>query len=186
MTTEPSSFLRKECSCGGSNPSCYKCGGWGYIDKISQGRASPGPAGTPGSSRGRRRAPKNSAVKPTLVKCPQCGAMVGRLAKHLKKVHSFKEGGTPQHAGLVKCPNCSSHVKQSRLKSHIQRVHGTRVPVCSSARSRAGSSELTTGYQADAEQRSFDATRDYARSFRDHGQFGSHPSHDGFDDESTP
>jgi hypothetical protein len=31
-----------------------------------------------------------------------------------------------------------------------------------------------------------DATKDYAHSFRDHGQFGSHPSHDGFDDESTP
>lgn len=31
-----------------------------------------------------------------------------------------------------------------------------------------------------------DFTRDYAHNFREQGRFGSHPSHDGFDDESKP
>jgi hypothetical protein len=30
-----------------------------------------------------------------------------------------------------------------------------------------------------------DATKDYAHAYREQGRFGSHPSHDGFDDEST-
>jgi phage FluMu protein Com len=31
-----------------------------------------------------------------------------------------------------------------------------------------------------------DATKDYAHNFREDGRFGSHPSHDGFDDDSGP
>jgi hypothetical protein len=35
-------------------------------------------------------------------------------------------------------------------------------------------------------ERAHDATRDFAHSFRDRGQFGSHPSHDGFGDDDHP
>jgi hypothetical protein len=31
-----------------------------------------------------------------------------------------------------------------------------------------------------------DATKDIGFPVREHGKYGSHPSHDGFDDESEP
>jgi hypothetical protein len=34
--------------------------------------------------------------------------------------------------------------------------------------------------------KNLDATKLYAHSYREQGRFGSHPSHDGFDDESSP
>jgi hypothetical protein len=34
--------------------------------------------------------------------------------------------------------------------------------------------------------RLMDHTRPYAHAYREGGRFGSHPSHDGFDDESKP
>jgi hypothetical protein len=34
--------------------------------------------------------------------------------------------------------------------------------------------------------KNLDATKLYAHSYREQGRFGSHPSHDGFDDESGP
>lgn len=36
------------------------------------------------------------------------------------------------------------------------------------------------------DEEQMDYTRQYAHAFRDHGQFGSHPSHDDFGDESVP
>lgn len=33
-------LLTKPCGCGGRNPSCYKCGGWGYVDAIGEGRGT--------------------------------------------------------------------------------------------------------------------------------------------------
>jgi hypothetical protein len=35
-------------------------------------------------------------------------------------------------------------------------------------------------------ERRLDPTKDYAHCYREFGRFGSHPSHDGFDDESGP
>lgn len=37
-----SDLLKKPCSCGGNNPNCYMCGGWGYIDSVSESRISSG------------------------------------------------------------------------------------------------------------------------------------------------
>lgn len=34
--------------------------------------------------------------------------------------------------------------------------------------------------------RKIDATKDYAHAFRESGRYGSHPSHDRFDDDSDP
>ena len=35
-------FFKESCSCQGNNPSCFKCGGWGYIDVIGSSRAAAG------------------------------------------------------------------------------------------------------------------------------------------------
>ncbi|WP_392562525.1 hypothetical protein RHO12_03315 [Orbus sturtevantii] len=37
-----SELLKKPCSCGGNNPNCYICGGWGYIDSVSESRIPTG------------------------------------------------------------------------------------------------------------------------------------------------
>jgi hypothetical protein len=186
MDISPGNFLREQCSCGGSNPNCYKCGGWGYIDRIGQGRASDGPAGTPGHSPTRRMSRKAARVAPVLIRCPHCGVKVQGIGKHLKKSHGIQAPEAPPRAGLVKCPSCTSFVREDRIALHIQRVHQGHA--FSSPRDRVGvrATKSSPRFQSDTEQRSHDATRDYARSFRDYGQFGSHPSHDGFDDESTP
>lgn len=34
--------------------------------------------------------------------------------------------------------------------------------------------------------RKMDATKDYAHTYREQGRFGSHPSHDDYDDEGRP
>jgi hypothetical protein len=72
------------CGCRGGNPNCFRCGGWGYLDSIGKARASPGSDGAAFSTpRAKRRK-----------RCPNCGAMVGRLGKHLKKC--ARRGGIPK------------------------------------------------------------------------------------------
>lgn len=72
------------CTCRGGNPSCFRCGGWGYLDGIGKGRASPGPTSVRtshimlGRSRGK------------LEICPICKIGVKRLKKHLLRAHEGK------------------------------------------------------------------------------------------------
>jgi len=46
--------------------------------------------------------------------------------------------------------------------------------------------ETETRYESPADVRSMDYTRDYAHAYREEGKYGSHASHDSFDDESNP
>ena len=80
------------CTCRGGNPNCFRCGGWGYIDGIGKGRASPGLAST--GKLGAIRSGRRKAFKV----CPVCGQSVMKLEKHLKKVHSDEPnlGADPQ------------------------------------------------------------------------------------------
>ena len=113
MSQSASEFLRQPCSCQGSNETCYKCGGWGYIDKISEGRSAPAAHGggigrNPSFSTQRKKRVSQSSPEPSnktkliLVKpmslkfgppttiCPLCGVGVRmtRLTRHISKVHS--------------------------------------------------------------------------------------------------
>lgn len=85
-------FMKEPCTCQGNNPSCFKCGGWGYIDVISESRGVVGagelaPRRPPRKSKARQ---KNSApkAKPTAwVACPICKIQCRHLDRHLKKSH---------------------------------------------------------------------------------------------------
>lgn len=202
-------FLRQPCSCQGNNENCFKCGGWGYIDKIGAGRATPvahGVDGTvPSSVRSRRRdglsmsASRPSSSRAVYV-CEICKARVTRISRHLRRAHGEIEAvpATTQvtdHAKIGKvltsCPHCAAMVRRDRMKSHILRVHQiSDIDHASVQKRRSGaqSEARVLGNEIDNErsQRALDATRDYYAAYRDHGQFGSHPSHDGFDDESEP
>jgi len=106
---------------------------------------------------------------------------------------------------LAECSICGERVRPDRLDRHMRKVHCRQQRIAkkggSKARARAsreGSVGARTGGKADAldvwkgqiqaEQSPFppnlDATKPYAHAYREHGKFGSHPSHDGFDDES--
>ena len=47
-------------------------------------------------------------------------------------------------------------------------------------------SESETRYESPKAVRDMDHPKDYAHAYREEGKYGSHPSHDGFDDESNP
>jgi hypothetical protein len=46
--------------------------------------------------------------------------------------------------------------------------------------------ELTNEVLQQRLARAMDATKDYAHNFRERGRYGSHPSHDNYDDEGRP
>lgn len=161
----PPELLTVACSCGGTNENCFRCGGWGYIDSIGKGRAAPPDFVAGGSSvvdRARaRRAQPPSRPKPLLpFSCPQCGVGLVRLQRHMKKVHK----------GVATAPRRPERLQQ-RLADH---------PRSSETPHKSGT------YQRESVERAHDATRLYYAAYRDNGQFGSHPSHDGYGDESDP
>lgn len=56
-------FFKRPCSCGGGNENCFRCGGWGYIDSISEGRALDGALVAGGELRKNKLKNKVSARK---------------------------------------------------------------------------------------------------------------------------
>jgi hypothetical protein len=90
-------------------------------------------------------------------------------------------------SNLVQCPKCTSRVRHDHLPGHLKRVHltdGARpnptLPSGGAGRPMESGDSAAMGNGS----RTLDATRLYAHRYREGGRFGSHPSHDGFDDES--
>jgi len=82
------------------------------------------------------------------------------------------------------CPVCKVKVKASRLEKHARDLHGS-CGAKMAVRSAADVTTHSTTFVAPRDK-NLDATKLYAHSYREQGRFGSHPSHDGFDDESGP
>ena len=169
VTSASGTFLTIPCSCGGQNESCFRCGGWGYIDAIGEGRSAPADllagsisvtARTTKRSGGKRKNPRLPSNLPNI--CPQCGVAVRNLQKHLNKVHT---GALPETAPVP----ASELPTASTLR---------RYPVRPEECSEFGAGESSKN------ERGLDATHDYYAAYRDNGQFDSHPSHDGYDGES--
>jgi len=89
-----------------------------------------------------------------------------------------------QEAGYEFCPECNVRVKTSRLKRHLRKVHKTRSGQVIAHSATDVLRESTT--LVAPRDKNLDVTKPYAHSYREGGRFGSHPSHDGFDDESGP
>lgn len=107
---------------------------------------------------------------------------------------------------LVTCPQCNARVKSKKIAKHMRAKCPKRMARSSGSdrrRTQRGSaspnnafSRLETGQPSSVKKRALhdqvhgrdrgDATRGYAHSYREQGRFGSHSSHDGFDDESSP
>jgi hypothetical protein len=110
-------------------------------------------------------------------RCPECGVVTWRdqLAEHRKSVHGViprvrQLGGRPRKPAL--------NAQSDRVSTHQA---GRNIDVNDPRSMRESGDKSVTESTTDRWQ---DATRTYAHDFRDHGQFGSHPSHDRFDDES--
>jgi hypothetical protein len=95
---------------------------------------------------------------------------------------------------FTRCARCGAPVKQKNIKSHVLRIHNSRSERITKFEG-AGSSGRRPALRDDVFKEAFaqvnslerrDKTRPYAHAFRENGRFGSHPIHDGFDDESGP
>lgn len=74
------------------------------------------------------------------------------------------------------CPECDLQIAEHEFEWHLE--HGHDESFEDENEYSEGSSDV------DFLQPNIDATRLYAHSYREHGHYGSHSGHDGFDDES--
>lgn len=101
---------------------------------------------------------------------------------------------------LLTCLQCGARVKAKKIDKHRRIKCPKRVgrgqPQHCRTETRSDSGSLANG-QPSSKQKSalydqlqgrdrHDATKSYAYPYREQGRFGSHASHDGFDDESAP
>lgn len=147
-------------------------------------------------------------VDPTRHVCVVCGVLVKSLAKHFNRTGHSPAGGPSKQSGLrvrapangalsgLKCQKCGSRFPNAtQLALHVLGSHGRQAydqmnvqAHLPSERSSgnthvAQDKDMHAPDSASQEQR-LDAKRYWGHSFRDHGQFGSYPSHDDMDDES--
>lgn len=135
-----------------------------------------------------------------LVPCPKgCGAQMRpkKVDRHIQVVHAVIPDGERVKAGAPNlsktacgfCSVCKVRVRSDRLNRHMSKVHGTGsgrpAPNPGISPSAADVLRETTTFVAPRDK-NLDATKLYAHSYREQGRFGSHPSHDGFDDDSGP
>ena len=93
----------------------------------------------------------------------------------------------PEGAFTV-CPICKASITAAKFQKHMNKVHTRR---SRNVGGRSGSVQSSNEARTDTtlvapRDKNLDATKLYAHSYRERGRFGSHPSHDGFDDESGP
>ena len=139
---------------------------------------------------------RNQALtSPSLIACPRgCGARLNakKVDKHLRKVHRVERytalptaGGRTISPALKACPFCTAQVQ--KLDRHIRKVHWKFKQAVQKIIVRSAPDVLRHDTTLVAPRdTNLDATKLYAHSYRENGRFGSHPAHDGFDDESGP
>lgn len=129
-----------------------------------------------------------------------------RPAPQTEKTQSERQHQSVQQ--LVSCPveGCNAKLNPNHIKRHIRKAHPKRLfKRAATIPLRTGSVETRAASAAryivrnsipdgtpkvssygEPREKNLDATKDYAHAYREHGRFGSHPSHDGFDGESGP
>lgn len=192
------------CTCRGENNNCFRCFGTGLVDRplpevgrphrnLAEAAArneSTKQARTPCAQR-KKKAQLNTYVKqlPVYIKCPDCGEVVRHLNKHQRlRHHTTVNAEVRRVVNLTRCQKCGVMVKN--LSKHQKKVHGKgseelRIAARKKSRPIQGTSQVENPTSlAVGETRERDAKHGWGGAFRDHGQFGSYPSHDDMDDES--
>jgi hypothetical protein len=223
----PNMTNQQPCSCDGSNESCARCYGRGFIEAgvVGGGYSRTKEAGSQSHDSLALSATLSSAQ--STVKCPACSfkGSTDEFTRHFALGHGskgrrrrriqvpmvcvavgfppFGVGKTERNAGtrhaMKSCPLCKSQVREDRLQKHMSSrcaVRPNKPPVqVAMAKQRvkksADNAPESLRYKGIEVERpswwnNLDATKDYGYPAREAGRYGSHPSHDGFDDESKP
>jgi hypothetical protein len=154
-------------------PPLEPSGGSWVTSNVAQRPKGYAPAPSP-------RAPRPGRRRDKRVVCPKCGQSVkaARLAGHLRKPHPA--GKKNEQVKLKRTP-----ASGTQRQAQDRRFRTTPLqPVGAGGRAARGADDLR--YESPQAVRAMDHTRGYAHAFRESGRFGSHPSHDGFDDDSNP
>jgi hypothetical protein len=79
-------------------------------------------------------------------------------------------------------------VKETRLQNHIREVHEREASMADPAvvNQATAPKKLRNEVLQQRLERALDATKEFAHNFREKGRYGSHPSHDNYDDEGNP
>ena len=183
----------------------------GSTDKDKSGihRCEVGP--TLAELRRRRSKRKTQLQQPPklpkiFTQCPICNVRLTNLEKHQNKVHPVEGPAATNPAAqakniLLRCVVCGVMVKS--LAKHYSRTgHGKNLPGVQQTSRKANtklpkkplnagqrgqvslSEPVTQTVYSQGRDQQLDAKHQWGGTFRDHGQFGSYPSHDGMDDES--
>lgn len=149
-----------------------------------------------------------SALPAGKARCPTCMVVLylKNLERHLRKVHQeviqtpsrgssrFAATGLSSSSGslppnVVKCPRCPVVAPDQRsLFAHLRFSHGEQLGDIKNTQSHSA----VAGSQGDVRpagggrgESAMDGSYGWGTSFRDNGQFGSYPSFDPMDDESS-
>jgi len=179
-----------QCSCNGGNPSCYKCGGWGYIDSIAGNRIGVGPAGDAGKQnlparleklKGKLRPATRRRSKKALSGAPASSAVA--MKEEVTKVN-VAAMSHPLTSKIIRC-TCGAWVAVALRGEHSCATKKSRKGQGKKGRSVSPGQHREIKVEDARLTRSLDATLGYSRPFREGGAFGSHPSHDDHGDESS-
>ncbi len=186
--------MSRPCVCGGSNENCRYCGGRGEIgDRLADALVvhSKQPAKLSGGRKTKAETSMETEV---------AARRIERRSLRLSRLRSLILGPLPESAPPASekewesCPVCKTRVKARALDRHLNRVHrNVNRQKPPAAQGSTDSSLVQSAQDVLRETTSFavprdknlDATKLYAHSYREKGRFGSYPSHDSFDDESS-
>ena len=171
----------RSCVCGGSNENCRWCSGSGYI---REGQGAP--RGRVATSSRLGRASRSARPRKS---CPVCGVLVGRLQRHLNRVHNSSTApAAQQNAPIEALPAQAQRATEAVPAGPVasttkinKTLHRAGSPSTESLRYKEGAE-----IEPPAWSNNLDATKNIGYPARESGRYGSHPSHDAFDDESEP
>jgi hypothetical protein len=133
----------------------------------SRGKALDRPVAVQRPTLGSRKPPKGSAVTPS-----------SHFSRHPPEEHTI-------------CSQCGVRLLNKNVQLHFNKVHGKKKSAASSdllsrapdrRKTAVPTDQLKNPIFQERLQRALDATREYAHSFREEGRYGSHPSHDDYDE----
>ncbi|MCY6413838.1 hypothetical protein QTA56_17160 [Acinetobacter sp. VNH17] len=167
-----------ECSCAGENENCFKCYGTGTVVE----EISPSAKYKVLSS----KVVTNEVVKEKVVKnkmsyCSFCKEqfLEEEIKEHIRTSHGLNNKKKEKfEIQVLKCskktPNLAQLVGISRRKKKKKTSNKLK------NKAKMNSSQVNSSYESGRDM--FDATKDYAHNFREHGRYGSHPIHDDYDE----
>lgn len=111
----------RECTCGGTNPNCYKCGGWGWLgDDVAEHRGNTNellpPFQTP--------LPKTKKKRAAGIARKEQNYQDGERSPKRKATESKRNLHHPTtNEAEIQCPFCRVKVRKGRLGTHLRKAH---------------------------------------------------------------